>query len=1193
MYIKQISIQGFKSYKNETVIDLLSPHHNVVVGRNGSGKSNFFAAIRFVLSDAYTNISREERQSLIHEGSGTVMSAYVEIVFDNTDHRLPIPKDEVAIRRTIGMKKDDYSLNSRSVTKSDIVNLLESAGFSRSNPYYIVPQGRVTAITNFKDAEKLELLKEVSGAKVFEKKLADSEKEMTAAVKKQEQIDEMLRYIQSRLDDLDMERDDLKSFEKYNNEKKVLEYSLLDREIRNLGAQIDGIDTEYTDTVEGSASLVTNLNEGEKKYNQLQDKLSDLKSNRKLVAIDRDENVKELEDICTKLGEARATLKTVQLEEASATGGLALKAEQARQAISEKEEQLAELKPELQELTTRQKSIRSELKQLKLDQRSLLSKRGRSHQFSSQAQRDNWLNGQINSVNELIESKQNELNELSSTQNTILDSKKAKVSERDALALQENEQILALERSHAQLKQECSTLIDSRKQLWREESKLNSIISTYEGEKARCQEDLSGSMDSSISKGLEAVQRIAKKLGISGVYGPLGELIDVSEKYKTAVEVVGGNAIFNVVVNNDRTASLIMDQLIAEKAGRVTFMPLNRLHARESSYPGGDDSVPLIRKISYDEDIAPAVQQIFGNTVVCLSLERGAELANAYGVGSVTLDGDVCNTSGVLSGGFREQTKSRVDALKNISKWNTEIASVTTQLSGLKDQIAEKDREIMNANEAVNKQRKELDAKLGEQDAQQETVVRLDADIAACDQELKTLDSRSEAIEDSIPLLQNQVKEYNTELASEFNKKPLTDDEEATLAELETRIPELNEEYVKCQEKVASLEVEYSAVESELDEKLRPLYRRLTLRSSKKTRTKSHKVDDINQQIDSLNTSRYELEENDAELQEKLKSIDGDIEAQEEEIRSLDESQKALVRKLENYSKTSEKSLGKKLALCNRRDDINKKINNLGLLPDNSFDEYTNASSTDILRQLNEVNGELKRYNHVNKKALEQYLSFMKQKESLVSRRTELDTAKESIEELISVLQGRKNAAIIKTFREVSTNFTEVFEKLVPAGTGRLIIQKRNEQQVESLTQALEPDDMDIDHDAATDSYVGVTIAVSFGSKQEEQQRIEQLSGGQKSLCALALILAIQGCDPAPFYLFDEIDANLDAQYRTSVANLVHELSKDAQFICTTFRPEMVDIADKFFGVMFINKVSSVVEITKEEALGFVDLQHN
>lgn len=121
-----------------------SPKHNVIVGRNGSGKSNFFYAIQFVLSDEYSHLRPDQRQQLIHEGSSQkIVSAYVEIIFDNSDNRLPIDEKEVALRRQIGFKKDQYYLNKKMVTRSDVMNVLESAGFSRSNPYYIVKQGKI------------------------------------------------------------------------------------------------------------------------------------------------------------------------------------------------------------------------------------------------------------------------------------------------------------------------------------------------------------------------------------------------------------------------------------------------------------------------------------------------------------------------------------------------------------------------------------------------------------------------------------------------------------------------------------------------------------------------------------------------------------------------------------------------------------------------------------------------------------------------------------------------------------------------------------------------------------------------------------------------------------------------------------------------------------------------------------------
>ncbi len=236
------------------------------------------------------------------------------------------------------------------------------------------------------------------------------------------------------------------------------------------------------------------------------------------------------------------------------------------------------------------------------------------------------------------------------------------------------------------------------------------------------------------------------------------------------------------------------------------------------------------------------------------------------------------------------------------------------------------------------------------------------------------------------------------------------------------------------------------------------------------------------------------------------------------------------------------------------------------------------------------MNESLKKYGHVNKKAVEQYNNFTKQRDTLDKRRAELDTSQNSIRELIEVLDQRKDEAIERTFKQVSKEFAYVFEKLVPAGRGRLIIQRKSDR--ERAAHAND-DDSGGEEDGrdSVENYTGVAISVSFNSKHDEQQRIQQLSGGQKSLCALALVFAIQRCDPAPFYLFDEIDANLDAQYRTAVAALLQQISDGGQFICTTFRPEMVLVAEKCYGVAYSNKTSSIDVVSREEALKFVEGQ--
>merc|ERR1719192_2429689 len=185
-------------------------------------------------------------------------------------------------------------------------------------------------------------------------------------------------------------------------------------------------------------------------------------------------------------------------------------------------------------------------------------------------------------------------------------------------------------------------------------------------------------------------------------------------------------------------------------------------------------------------------------------------------------------------------------------------------------------------------------------------------------------------------------------------------------------------------------------------------------------------------------------------------------------------------------------------------------------------------SQKQLFKQLERANQELKKYSHVNKKALDQYVSFSEQKEKLIKRKEELDKGNKKIMDLMEVLEQRKFEAILFTFKQVS-------KKVVPGGRGTLSIKSDDSR---------DDDDQAIRLENAT----GVSCSISFTGKNAEMREMNQLSGGQKSLVALALIFAIQKCDPAPFYLFEEIDQALDPMYRKAVANIIHELSDGAQF---------------------------------------------
>ncbi|KAK7242585.1 structural maintenance of chromosome-like protein [Aureococcus anophagefferens] len=248
--IKTISISGFRSFRQQDAIESFDPGHNALIGRNGSGKSNFFDAVQFVLlSPRFYNLRQEERQqrapALLHEGAGAnAMSAYVEIVFDNGGGRIPLEGDEVVLRRALGVKKDEFFVNRRRVTKKEVEGLLENAGFSRANPYYIVQQGKVNALCVMKDEERLALLKEVGGAGVYEAKRKEAVRTLGETEGKRATIGSVVATIEERLGELEGEKDELQRYERLDREHRALAYGLYDAELQKARRQLEDLEDE-------------------------------------------------------------------------------------------------------------------------------------------------------------------------------------------------------------------------------------------------------------------------------------------------------------------------------------------------------------------------------------------------------------------------------------------------------------------------------------------------------------------------------------------------------------------------------------------------------------------------------------------------------------------------------------------------------------------------------------------------------------------------------------------------------------------------------------------------------------------------------------------------------------------------------------------------------------------------------------
>ncbi len=279
-------------------------------------------------------------------------------------------------------------------------------------------------------------------------------------------------------------------------------------------------------------------------------------------------------------------------------------------------------------------------------------------------------------------------------------------------------------------------------------------------------------------------------------------------------------------------------------------------------------------------------------------------------------------------------------------------------------------------------------------------------------------------------------------------------------------------------------------------------------------------------------------------------------------------------------------------------DVAKRKIREVGTISSEEFAKFKDKEAKELYARLHKVQEELQGYTHVNKKAGEQFVSFVQQRDDLMSRNQQLDEGHEAINNLINVLDSRKDEAIMRTFRGVGMHFKEVFQELVPGGDASLTMVRAATAAAATAGKRKAAGADEAEAAGTVQNFGGVKIKASFGGAVGAPQDLSLLSGGQKSLVALALIFAIQRADPAPFYLMDEVDAALDATYRSSVAALMKKASAPdegnggagkSQYVVATFKPELVMPGDMFFKISYANKVSSMKAVSQQEALATIN----
>ncbi|TQE05643.1 hypothetical protein C1H46_008776 [Malus baccata] len=1242
------------------------------VGANGSGKTNFFHAIRFVLSDLFQNLRSEDRHALLHEGAGhQVLSAFVEIVFDNADNRIPVDKEEVRLRRTIGLKKDEYFLDGKHITKTEVMNLLESAGFSRSNPYYVVQQGKIASLTLMKDSERLDLLKEIGGTRVYEERRRERNK-----IK---QIVQVVQYLDERLKELDEEKEELRQYQQFDKQRKSLEYTIYDKELQDARQKLAEVEDARNKVSETSTKMYNTVLDAHEKSKELDKILKDL--TKELQTLD-----KEKEAIEKRRTEAIKKRTELQLDvndlEEKKTGNTRAKEDAMKQLqslqkeIKDSEEELKKINPLYDNQVKMEMEITKGIMEREKQLSILYQKQGRATQFSSKAARDKWLQKEIDDLERVLSSNLAQEQKLK-VEIARLD---AELSDRDVYIESRRTEIATIEslisQSHDGFnhhKTQRDKLQDERKSLWRKETELSAEIEKLRAEVEKAEKSLDHATPGDVRRGLNSVRKICREYNICGVFGPIIELLDCDEKFFTAVEVTAGNSLFHVVVENDEISTQIIRHLNSLKGGRVTFIPLNRVKAPRVTYPQNSDVVPLLKKLKFAPNYTPAFSQVFARTVVCRDLDVATRVARNDGLDCITLEGDQVSKKGGMTGGFYDHRRSKLKfmhiIMQNTKSINMKEEELEKVKKMLEDILMENDFIYMQSNKVVNlgffnlvslsdllsyalhklsigltqmidrsitelvTEQQKIDAKRAHDKSELE---QLKQDIANANKQKNLISKACGNKKKSLADVETQITQLRASMAMKRAEMGtdlidhLSPDEKDLLSRLNPEIADLKEKLISCKTDRFETETRKAELETNLTTNL------------------ERRRQELEAIISSVETENYNGEAeikiqelNDAELlvkdaTEQLKRVSESIDSQSKQLKRIKDEKTALKtledkyeRTLQDEAKELEQLLSKRNVFLAKQEEYSKKIRELGPLSSDAFEAYKRRGIKDLHKALHRCNEQLQQFSHVNKKALDQYVNFTEQREELQKRQAELKAGDQKIDELIKVLDQRKDESIERTFKGVARHFREVFSELVQGGHGHLVMMKKKldalrllvhyqlkectitasmlaegPEMLDTLSHLNDGhhDDDDQDEDGPRDAdlegrvekYIGVKVSFTG---QGETQSMKQLSGGQKTVVALTLIFAIQRCDPAPFYLFDEIDAALDPQYRTAVGNMIRRLADMAntQFITTTFRPELVKVSDKIYAVEHKNRVSRVNVVSKDDALDFIerDQSHN
>lgn len=1183
MYLKKLELYGFKSFADKTELEF-EPGLTAVVGPNGSGKSNISDAIRWVLGEQSARILRGSKmQDVIFSGTDKrkpLGYAEVTLTLDNSDGSLPLDFGEVTVtRRVFRSGEGEYYINKAQCRLKDVYELFMDTGVGKE-AYSIIEQGKIDVILSARSEDRRAVFEEAAGIVKYKTRKREAIQKLEDTRYNLVRVSDILSELERQMGPLSRQAELARQYLAIESRLSQLETSLLAWDLKRFvktrdehEAALKAAQDEHASREAAVATMEAQAEAVKARMAQASKAVDEARSLVGKLTVDRQAKETELSVLSERIEGARAQRASIVADIGGLDERLAALSERARKTSDD----LARAEDELAKAKSRTAERESEAK---VAQDRLLADRGRYEEIKAEV--IEVLN-RASAVKSAMADARAEMQAAERALARVRDSAEARKKALD-LALAELDRLDqergSVELARAGCRARLTGLSERRAALAKMIRETSDGLArgalSQENVRSRLKvlSDLEKAMEG-YGQGTKAVLAAARAGRLPGIRGVIGDLVAVPAGLETAMEVALGPAIGDVVTETEDDAKAAVEHLKRTGAGRATFLPLRMLRPRTLT----DEEQRILSRLSvvgvasevleYDPMLKAAVDFLLGRTVIVRTMDDALAAARALDakVRVVTLDGDVVNPGGAITGGSRPSQRSGVFARKremeDLSRELDSLAAASAALSAKLDELQAEDRNLLTESEELARKLESLDVAAARLEAEHRGLLEK---REAAARELEGIEYEESVQLASIAQLSEKLDGLAAELAAVEEERARLDGEGAALRDA---IQSREEALSQAQSEVTRVKVDLASLEERRASLLRER-RDLDAQAAAIVAQRKARQQDLSELdrrtgewLAAIEEAKERLAELEAQVREASERLSGLSQAEGELAGELSEIEAGLkaARRASEQASSRERSI--ELSLERARMQVEQVASRLkelyGLSVDKVLAMDVMVSDRDTLSaEVEETRERLRALGPVNIGAIQEYDTLKERHDFLRAQHDDLVEARDSLSKVIEEIDRTSKEQFMRTFEAIRAEFSDVFETLFGGGRADLILADP-ENPLES----------------------GIEIVAQPPGKRLTNLML--LSGGEKSLTAVALLFAILKVKPTPFCVLDEIDAALDEANVARFSELLQAMSEKVQFIVVTHRKRTMEMADAIYGVtMEESGISKLVSIKLE-----------